>query len=173
MQLTDAIALIEGGFYTQREKAVWADLGCGAGLFTYALARLLAPENVIYAIDKSTVALTPFPVPDSITIRQRLLDFTKEAGGLPNLDGIIMANSLHYVRDKPAFIRLWQKLVKPNGCFVIVEYDTEGANPWVPFPVSFNSLNDLFKTAGYAHIVKIGSRPSQYRNGDLYAALIT
>jgi len=173
MQLDDAITLIRDGFPAQKQgKAVWADLGCGTGLFTQALARLLPPESITYAIDKSSVAFSTFAHPAGITIQRMQLDFTKEAGGLSDLDGILMANSLHYVRDKTSFIGMWQKRLKPDASFVIVEYDTEKANSWVPFPVSFRSLKTVFEPAGYTQIIKTGSMRSRYQSGGLYAALI-
>lgn len=173
MQLTDAITLIKDGFQLQQHKSVWADLGCGTGLFTQAVARLLSPQSMVYAIDKSNVTLSEVSGPANITIRFIQLDFEKEIADLNGLDGMLMANSLHYVRDKIRFIERWQEQLKPHARFVIVEYDTEKANPWVPFPISFASLQLLFGPAGYTHITKIGSMPSRYRNGNLYAALIT
>jgi ubiquinone/menaquinone biosynthesis C-methylase UbiE len=173
MQLSEAITLIKDGFQSQQHKASWADLGCGAGLFTQALACLLPPESVIYAIDKSKISLSKLSHPAKSVIRPMQMDFEKESGQPSSLDGILMANSLHYVRDKTKFVQTWQAHLKPDATFVIVEYDTEKANPWVPFPVSFSLLKILFEAAGYTQILKIGSMPSQYRNGNLYAALAT
>lgn len=172
MQLNDAIALISDGFKLLQSKATWADLGCGTGLFTQALARLLPPESIVYAVDKSNAPLSDVSDPAPAFIRRVQLNFEKDTNQLNNLDGILMANSLHYVRNKFSFIQMWQKQLKPDAPFVIVEYDTEKANPWVPFPANFDSLKILFETTGYRQITRIGSMPSRYRNGDLYAALI-
>ena len=40
MELKDAIKLIDG-LGEKKTKETWADLGCGSGLFTYALAQHL------------------------------------------------------------------------------------------------------------------------------------
>lgn len=172
MQLHDAISLIASGFPVQHHKSVWADLGCGTGLFTHALAHLLAPESLIYAIDKIDIPLQDFPKPDSITIRQLKMDVTKGPGSLNSLDGILMANSLHYVQDKSRLIQRWQTQLKPGTSFLIVEYDTKTPNPWVPFPIRFQALKTMFEIAGYKQITKTGSLPSRYQKGGLYAALI-
>jgi hypothetical protein len=57
--------------------------------------------------------------------------------------------------------------------FVIVEYDLDKANRWVPYPVSRVRLTSLFIEAGYSSIKMLCSRPSVYRRAPLYAALIT
>lgn len=100
-------------------------------------------------------------------------DFTREPWPFANLDGILMANALHYVRDQPAFIDRCAAALTSGGSFVIVEYDTDAANPWVPYPLSRSSLASLFAGAGYPHLEPLGSRPSLYGRARLYAARIT
>jgi hypothetical protein len=51
---------------------------------------------------------------------------------------------------------------------VIVKYDTNKANAWVPYPVSRARLAELF--SGYA-FRSLGSRPSRYQRARLYAEL--
>jgi ubiquinone/menaquinone biosynthesis C-methylase UbiE len=93
---------------------------------------------------------------------------------LPPLDGILMANALHYVENKPGFIDKLKRYLKPKSGFLIVEYDLDKPVPtWVPYPVSFVALTRLFKTAGYGSVEKLGERPSRYGRGNMYAALIT
>jgi ubiquinone/menaquinone biosynthesis C-methylase UbiE len=88
-----------------------------------------------------------------------------------NLDGILMANALHYVKDKNVVIKKLAKHLKPAGQFIIVEYDTEQSNQWVPYPISFSRLQETFSAEGYNDIKKIGERRSVYRGGKMYAAL--
>jgi SAM-dependent methyltransferase len=149
----------------------WADLGCGDGVFTVALATLLAPGSTVHAVDRDAAVLARIPPRHAgveiVTRQQDMASFT--AGG--RLDGVLMANSLHYVNGQPAFIRAWAARLAPPYRFVIVEYDTEASNPWVPFPISRARLPSIFGVAEDA-IHDLGRRPSIYRRAPLYAALV-
>jgi trans-aconitate methyltransferase len=62
MELQAAIDLIQNTFITTETPQIWADLGCGDGTFTTALASLLAPDSVIHAVDKNRRALRQLPI---------------------------------------------------------------------------------------------------------------
>ena len=172
MDLTQATKLIKHPDISSTEKTLWADLGCGAGLFTHALAGLLAPESKIYAVDKDAGALKRIHRPDTITIERIEADFVKDTLGLHDLTGILMANSLHFVEDKMAFIQKIEPYFGSIPCFLIVEYNTENSNPWVPYPISFTTLQALFKKLGYNSIHAINEVPSRYNQAKMYSALI-
>jgi len=84
-----------------------------------------------------------------------------------------MANSLHYVPDKPALLKKLLPCLRPAGCFVIVEYDTDLANPWVPYPIRYAALKGLFASVGFASVTKLAERPSGYSRANLYAVTFT
>ncbi|WP_420983274.1 class I SAM-dependent methyltransferase [Chitinophaga sp. 30R24] len=172
MELQEAISMISGKDLAPLPAGKWADLGCGSGLFTFALAHLLPAGSTIYALDKSNIILQEQPNPHQVTILPRQIDFVKADIRLSELNGILMANSLHYVADKPTLIHTLQHSMKKDSAFLIVEYDTAIPNPWVPYPVKFEALKRLFTTLGYSKIVKLGERTSLYRSGQLYAAWI-
>lgn len=172
MKLEDAVELIKHEKFYQNEKQTWADLGCGSGTFTLALTHLLPENSIIYAIDKNENALAKIPIKyRNVNIVKRATNFINE--DLPdNLNGILMANSLHYVRNKISFIRKAEVYLKSKGNFLIIEYDTNISNPWVPFPISYNSLKKLFEEAGHLSIQKLSETPSLYRRAKIYSALI-
>jgi len=169
MQLSAAIKLIQHP--VTKEKTAYADLGCGNGLFTKALAQLLAPQSVIYAVDKNKTSLNSFSVDNTIQIKKLNLDFIKDELPFKNLSGILMANSLHYVEDKNDFLLKAKASLAPNGYFIIVEYDTDKANHWVPYPVSFLSLHNMFEKINFHSVQKLQTRPSRYWRS-MYSALI-
>lgn len=168
----DHVALLRGAV----SGRVWADLGSGAGAFTLALAELLGPAGEIHSVDRDRGALAEqerelsrrFP---KTTLRVRAADFTR-ALDLPPLDGIVMANSLHFIREKvPALARI-RGYLRPGGRFVLVEYDSDRGNAWVPYPLSFETWRDLSLLAGFSETRLVHAVPSRFL-GRIYAALST
>jgi ubiquinone/menaquinone biosynthesis C-methylase UbiE len=175
MELSTAIKLIDNPYLNKDldSPETWADLGCGHGLFTRALATLLADGSTVYAVDKVNT-FQPGPISKSKTnIIFCKQDIENEELELPLLNGILMANVLHYIRDKVSFIEKLKRLLKPDASFLIVEYDTDQpVAHWVPFPVSFHAATHLFQQAGYKKIEKLGSEASLYQHSNLYSAII-
>ena len=167
MEVTEARALIEPAFHNPNRNATWADLGCGTGTFTQALATLLEEGSKIYAVDKEHQQIKPGAM-SSTDLQFIKLDFVREVLPFTNLDGILMANALHYVKDKITFVNGLVSYLKPSGQFLIVEYDTQNQNQWVPYPISFDTLVKTFSSR-FTHIIKIGERNSIYRQGKMYA----
>jgi len=166
MQLQDAIQLIQPASFPSQASQTWADLGCGKGLFTEALAHLLPTNSLIHAVDNNHQALKHLPEAiGTVSIQTHQHDFVADPLPFSNLDGVLMANSLHYVRDKALFLENLQQILKPSAHFLIIEYDHAQANPWVPYPIDFEALENLFRT----EVMKIGERPSRF-GGTMYAA---
>lgn len=173
MELYEAIELIKNNDMPRAAPATWADLGCGSGIFTFALAHSLKAGSTIHAVDRDPVMLQPFPNPNGIAIQTLQLDFVATALPLRHLDGVLMANSLHFVSNKKALLNHLTDCLKPGGCFLIVEYDTDRpAPPWVPYPISFKSLQPLFASHGLTSVQKLGERTSAYGRANMYAAWI-
>jgi SAM-dependent methyltransferase len=152
----------------------WADLGSGEGAFTLALADLLGPSGLIHSVDRNGRALhvqvralrDAFP---EVSVTPLVADFTTPLE-LPLLDGIVMANSLHFERDKLAVLRLVGSYLRPAGRLVLVEYDTDHGNPWVPFPLSFRSWATVAAEAGFRETRRLASVPSRFL-GSIYSAV--
>lgn len=170
MRLTEAIDLIRPAFAADRSLQTWADLGCGTGLFTKALAALLGPESKIYAIDNEDQLINREGGTGAIEFIKA--DFISDTLPFSLLNGFVMANSFHYVKDKASFINKIKHHLLPDGKLIIVEYDTTHANSWVPYPISFDRLTTLFADHGFEKIQKIGERNSIYRAGKMYACVI-
>ena len=173
---SDAIDLIQGA--VPRSGGTWADFGAGDGTFTRALASLLEPGSRIYAVDKDRGALSwtarsqhaggvqIIPVVEDFA---RAFDVGDESR--PLLDGMLFANSLHFVEDPVAVLRRLTPYLRPGSRIVLVEYDQRGPNQWIPHPIPISALAQLTRDAGLRDATVTGSRPSQYR-GMLYAAAI-
>lgn len=177
MDLSEAIALLNGnGAPGFRSPCRWVDLGCGTGTFTEALAHLLPPGSHIEAVDKDSRALGRIPEQSGgVGILKTVADFTRmDLSLLAPLDGILMANSLHYVADQRGFIGMLLALLQPDGRLIIVEYDSNHPNAWVPHPVSFDRLSAMVSSADrQAYAVKLAEKPSIYGPYNIYSALIS
>ncbi len=144
-------------------EGVWADLGCGTGLFTQALASFLAAGSTIYAVDKNAGALQQVPEAfGQASIVRHQADFAKNHLSLPHLDGILMANSLHFVRNKGKFLQEISQYLKSQATLLVVEYDRSLPNPWVPYPLRYAKLAPLMEKAGFGKVQKVGERESRY-----------
>jgi ubiquinone/menaquinone biosynthesis C-methylase UbiE len=186
----------------------WADLGAGSGAFTLALRELVGSEAAVYAVDRDASRLEEL----GRAWRQRhgelrnlqLLraDFTDKLD-LPQLDGIVMANSLHFFRDaderggrgktnsdirvhprshrtrrvsashfpdKLAVLRHVSALLRPGGRLLLVEYNVDSGNLWVPYPLSFETWRRLAPQAGFGEPRLLATHPSSFLRG-FYSAM--
>jgi SAM-dependent methyltransferase len=169
----DAIEMLADSGVEALGPTTWADLGCGGGTFTLALAAVLGAGSTIHAVDRDGSALRKIPsAHNGVRITTHRGDFTNRTWSFADLDGILMANSLHYVADQAAFIHACKPRMTSRGRFLIVEYDTSEAGRWLPYPVSQTRLTGLFERAGYSSITVLRSRPSVFRRASLYSAVI-
>jgi SAM-dependent methyltransferase len=117
---------------------------------------------------------------------------------MPMLDGALMANSLHYFRnpkgegagkedgpigrirsaeavhpapDKMSVLRHVRSFLKPNGLLVLVEYNVDAGNPWVPYPLTFETWRGLALRAGFTEPRLLAKRPSSFLR-EFYSAVV-
>jgi SAM-dependent methyltransferase len=175
MDHADHVGLLRAGFVGVAAGERWADIGAGSGAFTLALADLLGPGATVIALDRDASALATnaramaarFP---EVGVETRLADLT-DPPDVGLLDGIVAANSLHFVpRDRQVeAVRRLAVLVRPGGRFIVVEYDADRGNPWVPHPFSFETWRRLAAEAGLRDTERIGRVLSRFL-GAIYAA---
>jgi len=177
MDRDDAIALVRDAVV--EPGGTWADLGAGTGTFSRALASLLGPTGRVYAVDRDARALHELErlagrhPTGGASIRTVVGDFTR-AITLPPLDGVVLANALHFVpyADQAAVLRHAAGTVRPGGTIVVIEYDRRHANPWVPYPISPAAVAELARQAGLGEPRLLATRPSAY-SGTLYSVAVS
>jgi ubiquinone/menaquinone biosynthesis C-methylase UbiE len=175
MNHDDHVHLIEQGI-ARGAGGVWADFGAGRGAFTLALRDVAGPEVEIVAVDRDPDSLRALRAEMTRRFpgtRLRLLEGDVRAlPPLPPLDGILAANVIHYVPEQAALLRRWRQMLVPEGRLIVVEYDADLGNRWVPHPRSFAALAPLAREAGFAAPSLLASRPSRFL-GRIYAASMT
>lgn len=179
---TDHVNLIRDGLLPSPPRApdpgsslpTWADLGAGHGAFTLALVDILPSGSVIYSIDRETAVLreqaqtmrAQFP---QANVHYLPADFTHPLN-LPPLDGVLMANSLHFHRHKEPILAQIHSLLKPGGRLILVEYDTDRGNIWVPHPLSYATWESLAGRAGFVDTHLLATQPSRFL-GRMFSAV--
>lgn len=171
MNHTDHVNLIHAA--VPSNDGIWADFGAGTGAFTLALAQCLGASAVIHAIDRDAAALSQnqqslasqFP---AITTHYHTADFTRPLT-LPPLDGLVIANALHFHRHKEPILRQLISYLKPAGRFILVEYNVDNGNHWVPYPFTFSTWLTLAASVGLNDTRQLAARPSRFLH-EIYSA---
>jgi ubiquinone/menaquinone biosynthesis C-methylase UbiE len=172
MNHADHVSLIRAGVRGAGPR--WLELGAGTGAFTLALADVLGPAGEILASDRDAGALhvaagavgDRFP---GLSLETRVVDYTRELPDGP-FDGILAANTLHFVRDRGPTLAALRALLGPDGRLVLVEYDADRGNVWVPHPFSFETWRREARLAGFAEPELIGRVRSRFL-GAIYGAV--
>ena len=184
MNLPDAINLIRAAVPEQGGR--WADLGAGEGTFTRALATLLGPSGTVFAVDRDPDALGTLR---SLSRPDRQEQHPSQAAIIPvgadfsdalqipgvtseSLDGILLANALHFIRNPAHVLRHLAGFVRRAGSIVVIEYDRRAPDRWVPYPLPPDRLAQVARSAGLGPPAIIATRPSAYA-GTLYAAMVS
>lgn len=161
-------------------RGTWADVGAGTGTFTRAMAELIGPEGVVYAIDRDEGALAELPTfPGSRSAAGRISALRGDMHELPEidelrevqLDGVLFANALHFTRKPHAVLADAAARLRPDGHIVVIEYDRRMPNPWVPHPLPFDRLADVARRAELGVPVEVARRPSAYHR-EMYCAVL-
>ncbi len=172
MQHEHAVEMLAHASIGDEINQRWADLGCGTGTFTRALASILPRDSTIYAIDMDKIALREMP---GHYARTKIItvhgDFATDPLPAP-LHGVLLSNALHFVKDQAAFIEKAAAVLVPSGSFILVEYDTDVASPWGPYPLSYAKVKSLFGNAGFTSIIRLGERQSIYGKAMIYSVQI-
>jgi SAM-dependent methyltransferase len=77
---------------------------------------------------------------------------------------------LHFRRDKERVVQAIKKYLRPGGRFVLVEYNVDEGNPWVPYPLSYETWQLLAPQCGLAGTQLLATVPSHFLR-EIYSAV--
>jgi len=150
-------------------NGLWADIGAGTGTFTLALDQILDKDSTIYATDKNPHGLWRLEMSNCKLIIEEH-DFNNDFN-LPMMDGIVLANALHYSDNPKGTIENILKILKPGGTFILIEYEKkEPLIPWIPYPIPFGNFEKLAEQCDLCKPEIIAKIPSSYGHEHIYLA---
>jgi|SRR3989344_4051775 len=148
-----------------------ADFGCGAGFFSIPLGKRVGSNGRVYALDIRPEAL------EAVRAKIKLLhlfnvetsraDLERERGsGLKSetIDKVIIANILFQTENKKSIAEEANRILKPGGSVIVVEWNEEKTNagPILPAKVSEQEVEKIFEEAGFSLAKKIGAGTHHY-----------
>lgn len=153
----------------------YVDFGAGSGAFTLALRELVGLDATIYAVDKDRSSLNQLESAHRARFgsSRNLIPLNKDFSGpleLPPLDGIVMANSLHFFKDKQKILHHVREFLEPDGALIIVEYNVDSGNMWVPYPLTFETYRALAPRVGFNKPRLLAKAPSRFLK-EFYSAV--
>ena len=165
---------VSGGCGKARSIKVAAKVTRQATPVRLSPPKAVGPAATIHAVDRDRGALAELRASfvSSVPVAQlrvHVADFTKPLE-LHDIDGVVMANSLHFVADKAPVLKRVRAILRPGGRFVLVEYDSDRGNDWVPYPLSFETWTQVASEAGFVDTRRLATVPSRFL-GRIYSAL--
>jgi ubiquinone/menaquinone biosynthesis C-methylase UbiE len=120
-----------------KEGMTVADFGSGAGHFVMALAPLVGRSGLVYAIDirEEVLEVTRGSAMMQGVLQVRVVrgDLERPGGSTlaeDSVDIVLCSNILHQVEDASAVLREANRVLRPHGSLVILEWDT--TSPMAP-----------------------------------------
>lgn len=147
---------------------LWVDVGCGDGVFTEGLLELTPLGTTVIGFDRDPTQLFRLAAWAGSTGRESAVytvqgDFRHP---LPfvELAGALAANALHFVpeAEKTAVLQHLRHAIRPGGRLIVVEYNTSGGNPAVPYPKSASEWLESIRAAGFPDVAVAAAAPSSF-----------
>ena len=139
-------------------EGIWIDAGCGNGTYTIPLANFVSE---VIAIDQNKNNLlylkSLLSQEKNIIIQQH--DFNEPNWYDEVVDGIIFGFSLHETsRHKQVLTHAYNQL-KTNGKLIVIDYSSDIAVPWVPYPIPLSKLTNLLEETSFQNITLVKQTP--------------
>ncbi len=131
-----------------------ADLGSGAGYFTFRLARAVGPTGHVYAVDvdKGLLEYTEERAHDEGFANVSAILARYEDPLLPTdgVDMIFTSNTYHHLENRVAYFRKARKYLRPGGRVAIIELAGKGwFDSWFGHWTSSETIRAEMEAAGY------------------------
>ncbi len=148
-----------------------ADIGSGSGYFTLPVAKAVGPTGSVQAIDVASELLEYLEVRikaqrvSNVTLKLVSRDDPQLPPG--GFDTILMIDTIHYVKDRPAYVRKLLPGLAPGGRLVVIDYRPKpmAERPWGPPPEQQfprEQLDREMADAGFRVVASYDFLPEQF-----------
>ena len=144
---------------------VVADIGAGPGVLSLPMAKAVAPNGTVYAVEIDQAFL------DHVAMRMKeqhvtnvkpiLGKFTDPALPAQDVDVVLFHDVLHHIEDRATYLKSTAKYVKPNGRIAIVELSpTKGSHKDEPaLQVTKEQAQAWLAAAGFKPVAEFDGLP--------------
>ena len=129
-----------------------ADIGSGAGYYTFRLARAVGPTGVVYAVDVDAGLLRRIAreAEREGLANVRTVESSPDEPGLPEpVEMMFASNSYHHIPDRVGYFRRAGRDLQPGGRIVIVEGHREGIARFLGHATDPDRIVGELSAAGY------------------------
>ena len=146
-----------------------ADIGCGTGAYTIALAREVGDMGQVYAVDVHREALhTLAGTLEKMGIQNVEMIWADVEKGIPidaySLDAVVISNVLFQLENIDAVLLYISKIVKPEGQLLIVEWSAshKGIGPHPAHVVLEDRAIELVQKHGFRLLKRLPAGDYHY-----------
>ena len=151
-----------------RPGAKLLDVATGTGLVARSAIDVLREPPAVVGLDSSGGMLRKA----RRTLTSPLVQGRAEA--LPfrsdRFDLLSMGYALRHVAELEVTFREFLRVLKPGGRLLIVEYNADRGNMWVPYPFSYPTWEVLARQNGFSGTQLLATVPSRFF-GEIYSAV--
>ena len=144
---------------------VVADIGAGPGVISLPMAKAVAPNGKVYAVDIDQAFIDRIAMrakEQSVTnVRPILGKFTDPALPARDVDVALFHDVLHHIQDRATYLKSTAKYVKPNGRIAIVDLSPiKGAHKDEPeLQVTKEQAQEWLAAAGFKPVQEFDGLP--------------
>ncbi|OFW04974.1 MAG: hypothetical protein A3G20_08820 [Acidobacteria bacterium RIFCSPLOWO2_12_FULL_59_11] len=112
-----------------------ADIGSGSGSFSIPMARAIAPNGTLYAVDidqKMLDYVSEKAKKEGVTnIRTVLGEYDDPKLPVKDVDVAFFHRVLHMIEHRQAYVNATAKYLKPDGRIVVIDKNRENSDDWM------------------------------------------
>lgn len=142
-----------------------ADVGAGAGYFTWKFSTAVGPGGMVYAVDVDPDMLSEL---SSGTAKRKLsnvrvVDARAGLGGLSrSVDLAFLCNSFHMIENRVDYLKSLRTTLRPGGRVAVIDLRPEGLyGLWGHHGTTSAVIRREMRLAGYAEVNEFDFLPEQ------------